>query len=331
MDPNTLAIVAAVLAFIAVAGIGFAFAGGDSGSAKAVKRAQLVVHGRARDPKAVKAAKAQANDPQTRRKQILKTLREQERQAKKASLTLPAKLRQAGLSISPAVFWMISGGLGVLVFVIVFLVKPNLLIALGFSFAAGLGLPRWIIGFLGKRRTKKFTEAFSDAIDIIVRGIKSGLPVHDCLKIIARESPEPLAGEFKRLVENIGMGVTVDQALEKMYERMPTSELRFFTIVLNIQQKTGGNLAEALGNLSTVLRSRKLMREKIKALSAEAVTSAFIIGALPPGVVVLISVTSPTYMSVMYTDPRGNIMLGGGLLWMTIGIFVMKKMISFKF
>src|SRR5690606_34751816 len=151
--------------------------------------------------------------------------------------------------------------------------------------------PRWILNFLAKKRTKQFTAAFSDALDIIVRGIKSGLPVHDCLRIIGQETPEPLAGEFRRLNESIGMGMTIDQALEKMYERMPTSELRFFIIVLVIQQKTGGNLAEALGNLSAVLRSRKLMREKIKALSSEALASAWIIGCLPPGVVALIMIT----------------------------------------
>lgn len=331
MDSGTLAIVAAVLAFVAVAGVGFAFAGAGGGSAKVNRRVQMVVAGRAKDNKSARAKAQAANDPSARRKQILKTLREQEKQAKKASVTLPARLRQAGLSITPTIFYAISGVVGLAVLIVAFLIKPNIFIALGFGFAAGLGLPRWIIGFLGTRRTKKFTEAFSDAIDIIVRGIKSGLPVHDCLKIIAKESPEPLGSEFKRLVENIGMGVTVDQSLEKMYERMPTPELKFFSIVLNIQQKTGGNLAEALGNLSTVLRSRKLMREKIKALSSEAVTSAGIIGVLPPGVVGLISFTSPTYMSVMYTDPRGQMMLGGGLLWMCIGIFVMKKMINFKF
>ena len=188
-----------------------------------------------------------------------------------------------------------------------------------------------MVGFLAKRRTKKFTEAFSDAIDVIVRGIKSGLPVHDCLKIIGRESPEPLGSEFVRLVENIGMGMSVDQALEQMFSRMPTPELRFFTIVMAIQQKTGGNLAEALNNLSQVLRSRKLMREKIKALSSEAVASSFIIGSLPPGVVLLIMVTSPSYMAIMYSDPRGHLIMMFGAFWMALGIFVMRKMINFKF
>src|SRR5262249_8136730 len=160
--------------------------------------------------------------------------------------------------------------------------------------------------------------------------VKSGLPVHDCLKIIAKECAAPLGPEFQRLVENLNMGLTLDQALEKMYERMPTSELRFFSIVMSIQQKAGGNLPEALGNLSIVLRSRKLMREKIKAMSSEAVSSAGIIGSLPPGVVVIISVWTPHYMMPMFTDQRGNLMLMGGALWMSMGIFVMKKMISFK-
>ncbi len=218
-----------------------------------------------------------------------------------------------------------------MVLLLALLMRVNIFIALATPFVAGLGLPRWVIGFLAKRRTKKFTEAFADAIDIIVRGIRSGLPVGDCLKIIARESPQPLAGEFNRLVESLAMGVTVEQGLEKMYERMPTSELRFFTIVLAIQSKTGGNLAEALANLSTVLRARKLMREKIKALSSEATASAFIIGCMPPAVMGLVLVTTPSYMMTMFTDPRGNVMLMGGAIWMSIGIFVMRRMINFKF
>jgi tight adherence protein B len=127
------------------------------------------------------------------------------------------------------------------------------------------------------------------------------------------------------------MGMNLDQALEKLYEHMPTAEVRFFSIVMNIQQKTGGNLAEALGNLSAVLRSRKLMREKVKALSAEATSSAMIIGALPPGVVTLISVTTPSYMAPMISDHRGWLMLGGSAIWMSLGIFVMARMINFKF
>ncbi len=169
-----------------------------------------------------------------------------------------------------------------------------------------------------------------NAIDIVTRGIKSGLPIQECLKVIARESPAPINTEFQRLVENMSVGLSIDQGLEKMYERMPTSEVRFLAIVMAIQSKTGGNLAEALGNLTTVLRARKLMREKVKAMSGEAVASAFIIGSLPPGIMALVSVSSPGYMAPLFQDPRGHMFLLGGALWMATGIFVMRRMINFK-
>ncbi len=323
-----LVVLIAILGFVTIAGLGFAFAGPSEG-AKVSKRAQSIVAGGPRE--AVQAKVRAANAPENRRKQILKTLKEQEKQAKKQTLTLEARLHQAGLALTVRQFWIGSAVLGAAAGALVLALGQPPLIAMALAFVAGLGLPRWIVGFMAKRRIRKFTEAFSDAIDIIVRGIKSGLPVHDCLKIIGRESPEPLAGEFRRLVENIGMGLPMDQALEKMYQRMCTPELRFFSIVIAIQQKTGGNLAEALANLSAVLRARKMMREKIKALSSEAIASSFIIGSLPPGVVLLISITSPSYMSVMFSDPRGNLMLLGGVIWMALGIFVMRKMINFKF
>ncbi|MDO8381347.1 type II secretion system F family protein [Phenylobacterium sp.] len=325
-----LTIIVAVLAFITIAGLGFAFAGGDSESTRATKRAQALVSGGSGESR-VRGGRTPANSPEARRKAILKTLKDQDRRQKKATLSIAARLQQAGLTFTEKQFWIASAVFGLVIGALSLPFGRSPLIALGLAFAAGLGLPRWVVGFIAKGRMKKFTEAFSDAIDIIVRGIKSGLPVHDCLKIIGKESPEPLAGEFRRLVENVAMGLAMDQALEKMYERMPTNELRFFAIVLAIQQKTGGNLAEALNNLSVVLRGRKLMREKIKALSSEAIASSFIIGSLPPGVVTLISITSPKYMAPLFTDPRGHLMLMGAVFWMSLGIFVMRKMINFKF
>jgi tight adherence protein B len=322
-----LLILIAVLAFAAIGGVGWVFVG-HSDNEKTVKRAQAISAMPRRGAKLARTPQVAAGD---RRKQLLKSLKEQDRIQRQASVSLSARLQQAGLSLTVRHFWIISGVLGVVILLIALLMRANIFLAFGATFVAGLGLPRWVIGFLAKRRTKKFTGAFADAIDIIVRGIRSGLPVGDCLKIIARESPQPLGGEFNRLVESLAMGVTVDQGLEKMYERMPTSELRFFTIVLAIQSKTGGNLAEALANLSTVLRARKLMREKIKALSSEATTSAFIIGCMPPAVMGLVLVTTPTYMMIMFNDPRGNIMLIGGGIWMSLGIFVMRRMINFKF
>lgn len=324
-----LLLIAAVLGFVMLAGLGYVFVGASDSSAKALKRAQALGGGRAGGPKQARR-EAQPLTTEQRRKQIQAQLKQAEQTNRKKLVTVETRLRQAGLTISVRTFWMISAGVGLSFALVTLLLRQQPLIVLGVGFSAGMGLPRWVLGFLAARRIKQFTAEFANAVDIIVRGVKSGLPVHDCLRIIAKECAAPLGPEFKRLVENLNMGLTFDQALEKMYERMPTPELRFFGIVMSIQQKAGGNLAEALGNLSAVLRSRKLMREKIKAMSSEAVSSAGIIGSLPPGVMTIVAVTTPSYMSLMFTDPRGHLMLLGGGVWMAMGIFVMKKMVSFK-
>nr|WP_312293647.1 type II secretion system F family protein [Brevundimonas diminuta] len=325
-----LPILAAVLAFITIGGVGWVLVGGDDSSSQAVKRAKTMGGVRAEAAASAKRAAA-ANTPEARRKQILLQLQEVDRRQRKARMTMGAKLKQAGLSLPVRTFVIISVAAGLVGALLAFVLGANIIIVLGVGVAAGLGLPRWIIGMKAKARMKKFSLAFADAIDILVRGIKTGLPVHDCFKIIARESPEPLAGEFRILVEGMGVGLTLAQALDKMYERMPTPELKFFAIVIAIQQKSGGNLAEALGNLTTVLRARRMMVEKVKALSSEAIASAGIIASLPPAVMILVMLTNPSYMMLMFTDIRGQVMLMGAGLWMAIGVFVMKRMISFKF
>ena len=324
-----LPILAAVLAFITIGGLGWVFVGGDDSSAQAVKRAQSL--GEPKKSAAIARKAAAANTPEARRKQILVQLQDADRRERKARTTLASRLKQAGLSLSVTTFYIISAvvglvtGLGALIFGL------PILVVIGIALIFGLGLPRWIVGFLGKSRMKKFSLEFPNAVDVIVRGIKSGLPVHECFKIIARESPAPLGPEFQTLVEGLGVGLTLEQALEKMYGRMPTSELRFFTIVIAIQQKTGGNLAEALGNLSAVLRARRMMGEKIKALSSEALASAGIIASLPPAVMTMVMFTTPGYMMPLFTDFRGNFLLLIAAVLMSTGIFVMKRMISFKF
>jgi tight adherence protein B len=320
-------VITAILAFITIAGLGFAFVGG-SGNDASVKRTKAIA---ARSTSRIEVQKRDRADPEKRRKAIMKSLKDQEKSKRKATVSLGSRLQQAGLPLTVKRFWIVCAVVGVVVCALAFLFRLNPLLCLALGFGGGFGIPRWIVSFLAKRRAAKFVAAFPDATDIIVRGIKSGLPLHDCLKIIGKEAPEPLGAEFRRLVENMGMGMGVEQALDKLYERMPISELRFFTIVLAVQQKAGGNLAEALGNLSNVLRARKMMREKIKALSGEAVASAMIIGAMPPAVIILISITTPSYMSTMFTDPRGHLMLLAGGFWMSIGIFVMRRMINFKF
>ena len=325
-----LPIIAAILAFITVGGLGWALVGDDDSSAKALKRVEGF-SGPKNTAAARKAAAAVANTPEARRKQILGQLKDADRKDRKTRLTMAAKLRQAGMSMKIRTFWIISAALGFFATALPFLFGFPLLMALGLGIIFGIGLPRFIVGFIGKRRMSKFSLSFPDAVDVIVRGIKTGLPVHDCFKIIGKESPAPLGPEFQKVVEGLGVGLTLQQALDRMYERMPTPELRFFAIVIGIQQKTGGNLAEALSNLSTVLRARRMMGEKVKALSSEALASAGIIASLPPLVMFLVMITQPSYMMLMFTDPRGHVMLAGAAVMMAVGVFVMKKMISFKF
>lgn len=326
-----LLMLVAALAFIAIAGVGMVLAGASASGQRAAKRAQAITAPRGRTEKAQRnAVRASQMDASQRRKQIVRSLKENEKRQRAAAFNLTNRIHQAGLSLSVQAFCIGAAGFGLVCMAIALTLHQPLYLVVLIGFVGGAGAPFWLLGVLAKRRRAQFVLAFADATDIIVRGIRSGLPLHDCLKVIGRESPEPLAGEFRRLVENIGMGMPLEQALDKICERMPTPEMRFFAIVLNIQQKAGGNLGEALANLSSVIRGRRLMREKVKALSGEAVASAFIIGALPPLVMLLITITSPHYLNIMFTDPRGHMMLGVAVLLMVMGILVMRKMINFK-
>jgi tight adherence protein B len=213
----------------------------------------------------------------------------------------------------------------------VFVVSGNMLGTLGALFVGGLGLPRWLLGYRKKRRLNRFTLELPNAVDVIVRGIRSGLPLGDCLRIVASEAQEPLRSEFRIIVESQAIGMTVGEAVAKLPERVPIAEANFFAIVIGIQQKSGGNLSEALGNLSKVLRDRRKMGDKIKAMSSEAKASAGIIGCLPFIVALMTYLSSPEYISLLWTTQAGKIALMAGGFWMSCGIFVMKKMISFKF
>ena len=174
-------------------------------------------------------------------------------------------------------------------------------------------------------------HAFPDAVDIIVRGVKAGLPLLDCLKMITIEAPEPVKSEFRAIIETQAIGIPLGEACAKLYEQMPLAEANFFSIVVSIQQRSGGNLAEALGNLSRVLRDRKKMKAKIQAMSQEAKASAGIIGALPLAVMTMVYITSPNYISLLWTAPLGRVMLAASVVWMAMGVMVMKKMINFDF
>jgi tight adherence protein B len=268
----------------------------------------------------------------SRREQIEGSLKEVEaRRQKENRLPLSSRLTQAGLDWSTQKFMTVSGILAAVCFAIVMLMGGGLLGAAGLAFAAGFGLPRWCLGFLKKRREKKFLRALPDAVDVIVRGIKAGLPLFESIKVVAADAPEPLKGEFLAIIETQTIGMPLGEACTRLFERMPVPEANFFGIVISIQQKSGGNLSEALGNLSQVLRDRKKMAEKIQAMSMEAKASAGIIGSLPPIVMLLVYLSTPDYISLLWTHPTGQLMLVGCLVWMSIGIFVMKKMINFDF
>jgi tight adherence protein B len=268
----------------------------------------------------------------SRREQVEGSMKEVEaRRQKEKKVSLAVRLTQAGLDWTPRKFMLISGVLGLGCFAAAFVISGGLLGALGLAFAAGFGLPRWILGFLKKRREKQFLKALPDAVDVIVRGIKAGLPLFESIKVVAADAPQPLKGEFISIIETQAIGMPLGEACARLYERMPLPEANFFGIVIAIQQKSGGNLSEALGNLSKVLRDRKKMAEKIQAMSMEAKASAAIIGSLPPIVMLLVYLSTPDYISLLWTHPTGQLMLCGCVLWMSCGILVMKKMINFDF
>jgi len=287
---------------------------------------------RANVTRAEPAARKIRTQQKSRREQVEETLKELDVKANKPkNLPLPMKIAQAGLSWSKNQFLMISAGLGLFAFLAVFIMIQSLLPALGVGFAAAFGVPRWLLSFLKKRREKKFLNNFPDGVDVIVRGIKAGLPLLDSLKIIAMDAQEPIKSEFKAIVETQTIGMPIGEACAKLYERMPLPEANFFGIVISIQQKAGGNLSEALGNLSRVLRDRKKMKAKIQAMSMEAKASASIIGALPICVGMLVWLTSPDYIELLWTTDLGRIMMAGCATWMGMGVFVMKQMINFDF
>jgi tight adherence protein B len=278
------------------------------------------------------ARRIDRSQQRSRREQVESSLREIEERAKKAQKQqITTRITQAGLSWTKQQFIIGSAVLGVLFFVAPLMVGVGLLPAALLGLSAGFGLPRWVLNYLKKRREKKFLEALPDAVDIIVRGIKAGLPLFDSLKVVVADAPEPVKSEFRAIVETQSIGMPLGEACQRLYERMPLPEANFFGIVIAIQTKSGGNLSEALANLSKVLRDRKKMKAKIQAMSMEAKASAGIIGALPPAVMMMVYIMSPDYISLLWTHPTGRLMMAGCVVWMTMGVLVMKKMINFDF
>jgi tight adherence protein B len=328
-DAGFLAYLAPLLASLAFAGGVYALAYPYfSDDRKKDKRLGNVIGGNGR-----RLGGVLAEVQSSRKKSVAETLKEMDdRQKSDKKVTMGLRLERAGLSQTPRDFYIVSAALGIVLggislFVLGFPVGGAVVAV----FLGVFGIPRWILNKITARRQQKFTSQLSTAIDIIVRGVKSGLPLNECLQVIARESPEPLAGEFRNVVEQQRLGVPVSEGLERMSERMPLAEVRFLSIVIGIQQQAGGNLSEALGNLSGVIRDRQMLALKVKSLSAEAKASAMVLGSLPPGVMTMVYLTSPDYMKPLFTTTIGHFMIGVGAVWMLMGILIMKKMINFKF
>ena len=281
------------------------------------------------------AARPAVTDDGRRRKLVENTLREMEAKqqaSRSAKPTLVGRMRQAGLTWSKRAYFTVAVVTGLVVGLLVMLLSGlGPLAALAFGGAAGVLLPHLYVSRKRSVRFAGFTREFPDAVDVIVRGVKAGLPLADCLKTIASEAQEPVRSEFKALVQDQLVGVPLDEGVQRLALRVPLPEANFFAIVIAIQSRSGGNLSEALGNLSKVLRERKKMKSKVKALSSEATASAGIIGSIPVAVSVLIYLTSPDYISLLFTTTVGHFVLAGCLFWMTIGVFLMRKMINFDF
>jgi tight adherence protein B len=327
-------IILVLLAGVAAGALAYAFLFDRIANEQKAERRLESIKRAESDRAAIRATRDRMAEATRRRRQVQETLKDLEARQKSRDLhlrkpPLKVQIRQAGLDLPLQRFYLYSALCALLVTTLVFLAGAPLIVLPGAALAAGFGLPRWFIGFLRARRVKRFLNEFPNALDIIVRAVKSGLPLNDGIRLIAAEAQEPVRTEFRRIVEAQQVGLSIPEASLRMVETMPCPEANFFGIVIQIQSQSGGNLAEALGNLSRVLRDRKRMKSKIQALSMEAKASAVIIGALPFVVAFLVYLSSPNYIEPLFTTSTGHLLLGFSAIWMAMGIFTMRKMINF--
>lgn len=328
-----------ILAFVVLAGfsagaVAYAFLFTRMTNEKQVGKRLETIKFAETDRSIVKASRDRVAEAAKRRKSVQDSLKElDDKQKSKDVLVkkppLKAQLRQAGMQVTIERFYIYSAACGLALTIGAFVAGVPLIVLPGVLLAGGLGLPRWFVSFRRSRRVKAFLNEFPNALDIIVRAVKSGLPLNEAVRLIANESPEPVKTEFRRIVDSQQMGLSIPDAAMRMSETMPCTEASFFGIVIQIQAQAGGNLSEALGNLSRVLRDRKKMKAKVQALSMEAKASAAIIGALPFIVAFLVYLSSPSYLMPLFTTSVGHLVLGCSAVWMSIGIMVMRKMMNF--
>ena len=269
-------------------------------------------------------------DPEQRR--IQERLRELEAKGKRRrqKFQLRTVMVRAGFDLGFQAYVVLSILVGMVASLASLAFGHSVFVVAIFGILTATLLPRLSLGIMAVRRQAQFTREFPNAIDIIVRGARSGLPVTECLEIIGREMPDPLGEEFRRLVDGQKMGATLEQMLNRALVRMPTPEFKFFAIVIEIQQQIGGSLADTLENLSHVLRDRKKMRDKAKSMAAEGKTSAGIIGSIPIVLALILTLINPEYMTPFFASSAGEILFYGGIIWMGLGILVMRGMINFR-
>jgi tight adherence protein B len=329
-----------IIAFVVLAGfsagaIAYSFLYNNIANERNVEKRLDLVKQAETDSLAIKASRDRLTEASKRRKSLhdaLKELDEKQKTDDRSFRKPPLKqqLRQAGIPITVERFYVYSAICAVALTVLLFILRAPLLLLPGALIVGGLGLPRWAVSIKRSMRVKAFLNEFPNALDVIVRAVKSGLPLNDGIRLIANESPEPVRTEFRRIVESQQLGLSIPEATLRMRETMPCPEAGFFGIVIQIQSQAGGNLSEALGNLSRVLRDRKKMKAKVQALSMEAKASAVIIGALPFVVAFLVYLSSPNYIMPLFTTSTGHLILGISGVWMSIGIFVMRNMMNFE-
>ncbi|MEM1284378.1 MAG: type II secretion system F family protein [Pseudomonadota bacterium] len=334
-DPQTVTLAVGILAALSISGLAYALLAPLMDRQDKKDRISKVS---VTDRRAAHARQSRQEDAASRRKNIASKLKQQqdvidEKQKVAASAKAPLTVRlvRAGLGWSLRTYWMFSAMVGLFTVAGTMAVGAPSYAAVAGGIAGAFGLPNWYINFRANRRQKMFLAEYPNALDVIVRGMKAGLPLNDCMGIISREAAEPVRSEFKLVVEQQQLGIQLAETVMKMYERMPLPEVNFLAIMLSIQGQSGGNLSEPLGNLSKVVRERKRMKAKIQAMSMEAKSSAGIIASLPLFVVGMLYLTSPEYIMLLFTEQLGNLLLGACAVLMLTGVLVMRKMINFDF
>lgn len=322
-------LVLAILVIVCVGAAGFALVPVFSTSNRAQKRLREFSATNVAGAPVTKSER----DRDARRRSIQETVRKQTEALEKERKRVPLELQlyQAGFKIKKAAFIRNSIILGVGIALVCFVLQVPLLYSLIFGVCSAYLLPKWYLNRSRRRYQDRFLEELPNAVEAIVRGVKSGLPLNDSIKIVAHEVKEPVRSEFARVLDAQAVGKSTDEAVKMIYQRVPLSEVNFFVVVINVQQQAGGNLSEALSNLARVLRDRKKMKGKVKAMSSEAKASALIIGSLPFVVAGLVTLVTPNYLEPLFTTPVGYICLGAAAVMLGLGSFIMNRMIQFDY